>query len=168
MPKTIPLSERDSFENLRQAIRSSKEERQKTRLRAIMCLKEGRDRTSVARQFVVSLDTVTNWVKAYNEKGIVGLSMSRGGRPEGNPKWDKKIFQALQKEIDKGGRYWSIPLMRDWIEENYKENIPENTIWYHVHSDGYSYKSARPHPYHGDVEKQMAFKKGVSSRRSKR
>ena len=168
MGKVILLKNKDTVESLRAAIKVSKDEQQKTRLRAMILIKKGKKRLAVAEELVVDLDTITNWVHSYNKNGVAGLSMSKGGRPEGNPKWDKKIFRALQKEIDKGSKYWSIPLMRDWIEENHKKDIPENTIWYNIHNDGYSYKSARPHPYRGDVEKQTAFKKGVSSQHSKR
>lgn len=79
--------------------------------------------------------------------------MSQGGCPEGNPKWDPAIFDELVKEIDQGGRYWSVPLMQQWIKEHCQEDIPESTIWYHVTHLGYSHKSARPHPYPGDPAK---------------
>ena len=94
--------------------------------------------------------------------------MSKGGRPEGNPTWDRAIFDELIKEIDKGGRYWSVPLMHEWIKEKYKKEIPENTVWYHVTGLDYTYKSARPHPMQGDTAKQDAFKKGVSRKQSAR
>ena len=74
--------------------------------------------------------------------------------------WDTRIFDDLTKEIDKGGRYWSIPLMCAWIKDHKKTDIPENTVWYRMADLKYSYKSARPHPYKGDTEKQEAFKKG--------
>jgi transposase len=88
--------------------------------------------------------------------------MSKGGRPEGNPKWNTALFDNLVKEIDKGGRYWSIPLMVEWLKEHYKENVPENTVWYHLKRLNYSHKSARPHPYKGNKERQETFKKGAS------
>lgn len=55
------------------------------------------------------------------------LAMSKGGRPEGNPRWDISIFEKLIKEINKGG-YWSIPLMQEWIKTNHKKEIPEQTV----------------------------------------
>ena len=77
-------------------------------------------------------------------------------------KWDQSIFDDLVKEIDKGGRYWSIPLMQKWLKEHKKQDIPESTVWYHLNRLNYSHKSARPHPYRGDKERQEAFKKGAS------
>ncbi|MBU0723065.1 winged helix-turn-helix domain-containing protein [Patescibacteria group bacterium] len=113
----------------------------------------------MAQDFVVTRKTVLYWVTTYNKGGVDALKMSKGGRPEGNPVWDTKIFNKLIKEIDKGGTYWSIPLMKEWIAKKHKKDIPINTIWYHVKQFNYSYKSARSHPYKGNKEKQEIFKK---------
>ncbi len=161
MAHPIALRRGESIASLRQTIKESGDEAQKARLRAIINLKEGATRVEVAKRFVVDTDSLTAWVKAYNKGGTAALKMSKGGRPEGNPKWDTKIFDALAKEIDKGGRYWSVPLMQQWIKEHFKKDVPGNTVWYHVTNLDYSYKSARPHPYKGDALKQEAFKKGA-------
>ena len=88
---------------------------------------------------------------------------NKGGRPEGNPKWDSALFEDLANVIDKGG-YWSIPKMQAWISEHHKKDIPEQTVWYRMNQLDYSYKGARPHPVQGDKDKQEVFKKGVLSR----
>ena len=150
----------DTVEQLKTSIKMSKDERQKTRLRAILALREGATGAAIAQRFVVSERSVRKWVCKYNEGGAEALVTNKGGRPGGNPKWDAKIFDALTEEIDKGGRYWSVPIMQEWIKENYKKDIPENTVWYHVTGLDYSYKSARPHPYRGNKETQDAFKRG--------
>ncbi len=162
MPVALSLAPYDGISTLRRTITASTDEAQKTRLRGIIRIKEGASRASVARDFVVDSDTVTNWIIAYNEGGIAALTMPIGGRPEGNPKWKRAPFDELAKEIGKGGRYWSVPLMREWIKEKYKIEIPENTVWYHIRHLHYSFKSARPHPYQGNTEAQDAFKKGAS------
>ena len=51
--------------------------------------------------------------------------------------------------------------MMEWIEQRFKKEIPEQTIWYQLDKRGYSYKSSRPHPYLGNKEKQESFKKGA-------
>ena len=161
MAQPIAVSRRDSVTTLRQKIKKFDNEAQKTRIRAIISLKEGATRVKVAKEFVVDTDSITSWVKAYNKGGVTALNMSRGGRPKGNPKWDTGIFDILAKEIDKGG-YWSIPRMRQWIKAHYGKDIPEQTVWYRMDQLRYSYKSARPHPVQGNKEKQNAFKKGAS------
>lgn len=160
MAQRITVQRRDSVTALRLKIKESSNEGQKARIRAIIHIKEGATRVEVARRFVVDTDSLTSWVKAYNKGGVDALNMSKGGRPEGNPKWDTAVFDALAKAIDRGG-YWSIPRMREWIREHHHEDIPEQTVWYRMDQRGYSYKSARPHPAQGDNEKQETFKKGV-------
>lgn len=161
MPNRIPLRPRTSVKKLRQALARSDDEGQKTRIRAIINIKEGATHTEIVQRFCVHKETVTRWVKVYNDGGIPALNMSKGGRPKGNHKWDEKLFTDLTKEIDKGGRYWSIPLMCEWLMEHKKKEVPESTVWYHINRLDYSHKSARPHPYKGDQEKQDAFKKGA-------
>ena len=123
----------------------------------------GKRRYDICAQLAVDPKSVTTWVGRYNEKGTDGLHSNKGGRPKGNPKWGAAPFEALAKEIDKGG-YWSIPRMQEWLAEHFKLSIPEQTVWYRMNRLNYSYKSARPHPAKGDREKQEAFKKGVSLR----
>ena len=155
------LKEDHSVDQLKAFLKQSKDEVQKTRLRILICIRKGTLRKHVADEFGVHIDTVANTITRYNEQGIDGLRVNKGGRKEGNPKWDTEIFSSLVKEIDKQDKYWSIPVMIKWIKEKYKKDIPEQTVWYHIDKQGYSYKSARPHPYKGDKEKQEAFKKGA-------
>jgi len=139
-------------------------EKQKTRIRAILRLKEGMSKTAVADEFVVTRITIRSWVEAYNAGGVDALSMSKGGRSEGNPVWRGEIFDELTLEIDQGG-YWSVPKMQKWIKEHYGADIPEQTVWYRINKRGYSYKSARPQPDKGDRDAQETFQKGGSSTR---
>ena len=158
----------ESIDDLRREVNTSDDEAQKTRIRAIIELREGASRREVAKRTVVDSDTITNWIKAYNRGGVAALKMSRGGRPQGNPKWDPTLFEALAREIDKGGRSWSVPCMVAWIRECYGKAIPHSTVWYHVRRLDYSYKSARPHPAKGDPAQHQAFNKWGSSPLSRR
>lgn len=148
---------------LREALRASHDDAQKTRIRAIIKLVEGAPKIKVAHDLTISRTSLIEWVKCYNDGGVDALVFSKGGRPEGNPKWEQEPFDALAKEIDKGG-YWSIPRMREWLKEKHKKDIPEQTVWYRMDTLGYSYKSARPHPTQGSKERQETFKKGALHR----
>jgi transposase len=158
MAKTTQLKNKHSLKELQQSIKKSKDPDQKTRLRAIISVKNNLTRKRVSQNFSIREATLRSWIRAYNKDGIEALQMSKGGRPEGNPRWDNKVFEKLIKEIDKGG-YWSIPRMQDWLSKNHEVNIPEQTVWYRIDQLGYSYKGARPHPVKGDEEKQKNFKK---------
>jgi transposase len=155
----IKLKNKHTIKQLENAIKESKDEGQKTRLRVLIDLKKGTPRTKIIKSFIIDYKTLLYWIDTYNKKGIDGLVMNKGGRPEGNPKWDKRIFEELTREIKKTRKYWSIPIMQEWIKKNKEKDIPEQTIWYHLKILGFSYTSLRPHPYKGDKETQKVFKK---------
>ena len=153
----------DTELGLRKKIRHAHDEAFKTRLKAILLVVQGKKRFEIVIQLTVDAKSVTTWLHRYNKKGTDALVSNKGGRPEGNPKWDPDIFTDLAKEIGKGG-YWSIPRMQEWLQKNERGAIPEQTVWYRMDQLGYSYKSARPSPVGGSNEKREIFKKGASPR----
>jgi transposase len=109
---------------------------------------------------IISRPALFRWVKWYNEKGLERIrDVSSGGRPEGNPKWDNSIFDALFAKLDAMEEFFSVPKMQVWIEETYGKKIPERTIHDRLRVGGYSFKSSRPNPYKGDPNLQAQFKK---------
>lgn len=156
------IASHHSLTELILAKNKSSDDGQKLRLRAIINIKKGKLMQQISEELVVSEKSLGVWLAKYNEKGVSGLASNKGGRPEGNPKWDTKIWESLGNTIKTRGGYWSIPKMQEWIENTYKKAIPEQTVWYHLDKLGFSYKSSRPHPYKGDRERQGSFKKGGS------
>jgi transposase len=159
------LASSHTLDELMEAKNKSSDLGQKLRLRAIINIKKGKFIKQVSEELLVSRRSISEWQNKYNEKGIEGLLSNRGGRSEGNPKWNALIFKKLGEMIKKTGGYWSIPKMQAWVNEKYRKIIPEQTIWYHLNMLGFSYKSARPHPYKGDLKRQESFKKGVLGKR---
>lgn len=161
MNTKIQLKKKHTIPQLEKAVKESCDERQKMRLRVLTALRRGMSRAEASRQFLTEPKAIRSWIRLYNEKGIKGLILSEGGRPKGSSTWDRKIFTDLTKELDKQDCCWSLALMREWINENKEQDIPESTIWYHLQLLEYSYKSVRPHPYLGDKDAQEEFKKGA-------
>jgi len=159
--KKHTLKNHHTLEELVRAIKTSTDEGQKLRLKAIANIKKGKQIKQVSEELLVSGRSISTWQNIYNINGVEGLKTNKGGRKEGNPKWDTTIFDTLGKTIKTKGGYWSIPKMQEWIKETYMKNIPEQTVWYHLDRLGFSYKSSRPHPYKGDKERQESFKKGA-------
>ena len=160
---TFTVIAHDTVAELKEKLRGAQDEAFKTRVKVIRLALSAYKRYEIAEQLAVDPKSITTWVKRYNKNGTTGLLTNKGGRPEGNPKWDTAIFTALAHEIDKGG-YWSIPRMMEWIKKNHRKDIPEQTVWYRMDKLGYSYKGARPHPVQGNRERQETFKKGASPR----
>jgi transposase len=76
MAHALQIHPHESIDELRRVVRTSDDEAQKTRIRAIIELREGATRREVARRTVVDSDTITNWIKAYNRGGVAALKMS--------------------------------------------------------------------------------------------
>jgi transposase len=160
MPKKITLANHYSNEELEKEIKSTRDGRYRLRLQAILLAQQGLKTKTIIQQLQIGNDTFFKWKRWYNKKGLVGIKeVSQGGRPEGNPKWDNTIFEALYKKLDAMEEYWSVPKMQEWIIETYSVEIPTSTIEYRLKVNGYSFKSSRPNPYKGDKDKQTTFKK---------
>lgn len=157
---TLTVVAHDTESELREKLRHAHDEAFKNRVKAVILALQGKKRYEICNHLAADEKSITTWIHRYNEKGTAALISNKGGRKEGNPKWDAAPFKALAKEIDKGG-YWSIPKMQDWIGRHYKKYIPEQTVWYRMDQLNYSYKGARPHPVQGNKAKQTAFKKGA-------
>lgn len=163
MATALSVVAHDSVKELRVLLARSRDEGYRKRIRAIIRIKEGVLHGAVAQDLGASRTSVCAWITSYNEGGAPALTTNKGGRPEGNPKWESSIFDDLAKEIDKGG-YWSIPRMQEWLAKHKKLDVPEQTVWYRMDQLKYSYKSSRPSPIGGSPEKREAFKKGASLR----
>ncbi len=159
----LTVRDHDTVAELREKLRKAADEAYKTRVKAILLAKKGKKRYEIVEQLTVDAKSVTTWLARYNNAGTPALVSNRGGRPEGNPKWDARHFELLAKEIDQGG-YWSIPRMQEWLTKHCSVTIPEQTVWYRMDQLKYSYKGARPHPVQGSSEKQERFKKRDSFR----
>ena len=105
MAHFTPVEPHHTIAELRTAMKTSRDEGQKTRIRAIVAAKAGASRNDIVALLSVSDHSVTNWVNAYNEGGIEMLKTNVGGRPKGSTVWEEDIFVDLAIAIDTGG-YW--------------------------------------------------------------
>jgi transposase len=163
--KICALAPHYTLDELVKIKNKSSDNGQKLRLRAIINIGKGKTLSQTAEDLLTSRRSVGIWYLKYNENGTEGLLSNKGGRKEGNPKWDSEIFEKLIEHLKNTGGYWSVPKMQEWIKETFKKTIPQQTIWYHLIIKKFSYKSSRPHPYKGDKEQQESFKKRALSRR---
>jgi transposase len=160
--KRLHLTRAVSVRRMEAEIKTTTDEKYKTRLRAVLLFKQGRSQKEITETMIVSRRSVHGWIVTYNEEGRDGLRTRTTGRPLGRVTWSEASFERLAREIDTSERYWSVHLMAEWLAEHEKTIIPESTIWYRITKIGYSHKSSRPYPYKGDAEQQTVFKKRAS------
>ncbi len=113
----------DTAAQLRAAVKQTGNPVMATRLKAIVLRKEGKDPQEIGESLLVADRAVRGWAPAHNASGILGLKPKPSGRPEGNPKWEASPFEALAKEIGKGG-HWSVPRMQEWLAANKRSTSP--------------------------------------------
>ena len=100
MAHFTPVAPHHTIAELKTAIKRSRDEGQKTRLRAIMYAQSGSSRNDIVAMLSVSDHSITNWVHAYNNGGTKSLVTNKGGRPKGSSAWKDDIFTDLAKAID--------------------------------------------------------------------
>ena len=163
MGKAITIIQHHTQEELEKEIKRAKDGRYRLRIQTILLAMRKISSDTIQEQLLVSKPAIFRWARWYNEKGLEGIKeVSKGGRVEGNPKWDNAIFEALFAKLDSMEEFWSVPKMAAWIQEIHGKAIPEQTIHYRLKVGGYTFKSSRPNPYKGDPDLQAAFKKTES------
>jgi transposase len=160
MGKAITIIQHHTQEELEKEIKRTKDGRYRLRIQTILLAMRKMSAHAIQKQLMISNLSIFRWAKWYNNKGLEGIKeVSKGGRAEGNPKWDNAIFEALFAKLDLMEEFWSVPKMAAWIQEIHGKAIPEQTIHNRLKIGGYTFKSSRPNPYKGDPELQAAFKK---------
>ena len=160
MAKAITIIEHLTTDDLKKEIRTTRDGRYRLRLQTILLVMQGSNSEQIMRQLMISRNSIFRWVRWYNNDALEGLKdVPLGGRPDGNPKWDDTIFEALFTKLDAMDEFYSVPKMQSWIEGQYQVKIPQNTIHHRLKVGGYTFKSSRPNPYKGDPDLQASFKK---------
>lgn len=160
MAKPITIKIQHTSEELEREVKKTRDGNYRLRVQVILSIVQGKETKKIQQELMISNPTIFSWIKRYNDKGLEGLhEICRGGRKEGNPKWNDAIFKALFAKLDLMEEFWSVPKMAEWIAEQYEQKIPERSIHNRLKKGGYSFKSSRPNPYKGDPELQAAFKK---------
>lgn len=113
MAKAITIIKQHTKEELEKELKTTRDGRYRLRLQTLLLVHDKLSGAVIAKQLMIQRETVFKWVKWYNEKGLEGIkNVSSGGRPEGNPKWDDSIFEALFAKLDLMEEYFSVPKMQ--------------------------------------------------------
>ena len=158
----IKIKEHDSLKELKKEIKNTKDGRYRLKLNVIVQIKEGKKAKEIQNNFLISQPTYYRWLKKYNKGGMEFLWTNLGGRKEGNPKYEDKIFIELLEKLDIMEEWWSVLKMVAFVKEKHNVDVLPETMRLRVKKAGYSWKSNRPSPYKGNKEKQDSFKKMAS------
>lgn len=164
MSAAVPLREDFTADDLRRLARSSRDAGQSRRLLALAQIYDGGTRTDAARIGVVGLQTVRDWVLAFNADGPAGLIDRKApGHP---PKLSQAQRQALAAIVESGpdpDRHgvvrWRRKDLAAWLYHRFRVSLDETTVGRELKRLGFAKLSARPRHYAQDPAALETFKK---------
>ena len=168
---------RDDFTagGLRKLAKATKDAAQGRRLLALAEIYDGGRRTDAARIGGVGLQTVRDWVLAFNAEGPSGLV---DGKAPGQPaRLNAAQRQALFEIVEAGPNpaihgvvRWRLIDLGQWIFEGFGISISKQTLSRELRAMGLRKLLARPRHHAQDPEALEAFKKTLPPawRRSQR
>lgn len=160
------ISLRSDFDGnrLRLLARQTKDASQARRLLALASIYDGGTRTDAARLGSVTVQIVRDWVVRFNARGPDGLV---NGKAPGKPSLlndDQRA--ALAQAVERGPTpyldgivRWRLCDLVQWVWEEFRVSVSEQTLGREVRAMGYRKLSARPKHHAQDAEAVEAFKK---------
>ncbi|EHP94559.1 IS630 family transposase ISMno21 [Methylorubrum aminovorans] len=164
MSKAVDLREDFDADTLRRLARKSRDAGQSRRLLALAAIYEGGSRTQASRIGAVGLQTVRDWVLAFNAAGPDGLIERK--KPGPRFKLDAAQRQALAVAIEEGPDLqrdgvvrWRLKDLAAWLFARFGVSLDESSVGREVKRMGYAKLSARPRHHQQDPAALTAFKK---------
>lgn len=163
---SAPIALRGDFDaaRLRGLAKASSDANQTRRLLALAVIYDGGTRTAAAQLGGVGLQTVRDWVLAFNAEGAAGLI---DGKAPGKPALlDAAQRRALAAIVDAGPSpalhgvvRWRLIDLAQWVYESFAIAISPQAVSDTLHAMGYRKLSARPRHHEQKTETLTDFKK---------
>jgi transposase len=149
---------------LRALAKRSNDANQTRRLLALAAIYDGGARSEAAKIGGVGLQTIRDWVLAFNAEGPSGLV---DGKAPGNPPLLKdEQRQALMRIVESGPIpavhgvvRWRLIDLAQWLFDEFRISISQQTLSRELRAMGFRKLSARPRHHAQDSEALAAFKK---------
>ena len=149
---------------IRVLAKRSKNAAQTRRLLALAAVYDGGSRTEAARIGGVGLQTVRDWVLAFNAEGPPGLV--NGKAPGNAPLLNDQQRQALHRIVESGPLppvhgvvRWRLIDLAQWVFDEFRISISKQTLSRELRAVGFRKLSARPRHHAQDAATLAAFKK---------
>ncbi len=174
---SVPIALRSDFNAaaLRRMAKTSKDAAQGRRLLMLAAIYDGGTRSDAARMGGVGLQTIRDWVLAFNADGPGGLI---DGKAPGNaPKLNDTQRRALVTIVESGPIpaihgvvRWRLRDLAWWVFEEFGISLDETTVGRELRNLGYRRLSARPQHHAQNEESLKVFKKvsPITWKRSRR
>jgi transposase len=149
---------------LRALAKRSEDANQTRRLLALAAIYDGGSRSEAAKIGGVGLQTVRDWVLAFNAEGPSGLV--DGKAPGNTPLLNDERRQALREIVGSGPIpavhgvvRWRLIDLAQWVFEEFRISISKQTLSRELRALGFRKLSARPRHHAQEAAALAAFKK---------
>ncbi len=162
MPAPLQITRpREEYAELTTLQRREKNAKVKQRMLAILTRWDGVSVGEIARQQRVDRNTITKWVKRFNEEGIDGLyARPKAGRHR-KADWDQ-LYQDLLRSPEEFGypvQGWTYKLVLDHLKRHYGVSYHLGSMSYIFRQLGIRSITPRPRSYHTSEEQIEEWKK---------
>lgn len=157
--RNIPNAENCTFEELEIAAKASSDRRSYVRMKAIQALVLGVSHEQVAALFDVSLDSVSRWVRHFNNRGVDGLIEGpHTGRPPIIDEEKSKEYREIvlhPERVDE--THWTGQKFHGYLTTQCRLEVGYSTVMRWLHDQGFRLKVPRSWPDGQDEEKRKDF-----------
>ena len=158
-------SQTEEIQELRELSRKTQDVRMKTRYDAIRLHLEGRPDAETADIFNVTYHTVRNYINAYSEFGVEGLSIKpkSGRKKKLTDAQEKQLCECISTKLPKDVGFepfvnWTAPLACQWVLREYGVVFSERGMRDVFYRLKLSYTRPTYTLKKADIKKQEAFK----------
>jgi transposase len=159
----IPLRDDYDAASLRRLAKGSDDADQTRRLLALAAVYDGGSRSDAAAIGGVGLQTVRDWVLAFNTEGP---ALVNGKAPDNRPLFGERERAARRRIVEDGPIpavhgvvRWRIVDLIQWLWEGFRLSISKQTMSRELRAMGFRKLSARPRHHAKDAAAAAAFKK---------
>src|SRR5438445_2201830 len=164
MAAAIGVREDYDAARLRELARRSEDANQTRRLLALAAIYNGGSRSEAAKIGGVGLQTVRDWVLAFNAEGPAGLvdRKAPGNRPiltDAQRHDLMRIVESGPTPAVHGVVRWRLIDLARWVFDEFRVSISKQTLSRELRAMGFRKLSARPRHHAQDAAALAAFKK---------
>jgi len=156
--KAIPHLEKEELEELVQEEDSLKQARRYLAILQAYRTNYYPNCQAIADFFLVSRQTVSNWILTWNEEGLEGIQVEKPpGRPETlNEEEQEQLFEVILRSPRKSGykfSTWTLSAISKYIAEEFDEDMSVSGIWKMLDRNDIVQVKPRPMPAKADPKK---------------
>jgi len=161
-----PNPENGSLSDIDEGMRCSPDRQTYLRLHALKLLLSGYSKSDVAEIESVTLRSIQNWIRLWNEGGPDALKTGkRSGRSVKIPgHLHDELCDLLRHPEKVDQTYWSMKLMHGYLTEKLNIELGYSTVTRFFRELGFRQKVPRPWPYEQDEELRQAFREEMIER----